>query len=44
MNKHLIQLTAAVFPDPVCAMPTVSLPDKAIGHPTDWIGAGAVQD
>lgn len=30
-----------VLPEPVCAMPTVFLPDIAIGQPWDWIGVGA---
>lgn len=37
-------LTAAVLPDPVCAIPTTSLPERAIGQPTAWIGVGWDQD
>lgn len=33
---------AKVFPDPVADMPIISLPNKAMGQPWDWIGDGAV--
>ena len=36
-------MKAKVFPDPVCAIPTRSLPDRAVGHPIDWIGVGRSQ-
>ena len=29
---NTMQLTASVFPDPVCAMPTISSPDNTIGQ------------
>lgn len=38
------KLTAAVLPEPVCAIPTTSLPERAIGQPTACIGVGWVQD
>ena len=44
LKKKYIMLkkihTAKVFPDPVCAMPTISLPLRAIGHPCAWIAVG----
>lgn len=33
-------LTPRVFPDPVCAMPTLSSPERATGHIRDWMGVG----
>ena len=33
-------LTANVFPEPVCATPTIFLPLRAIGQPWAWIGVG----
>ena len=35
------ELTESVFPDPVCAIPTTSLPLRAIGQPCAWIDVGA---
>lgn len=33
MQEHFCKaLTERVFPEPVCAIPTKSLPDKATGH------------
>jgi hypothetical protein len=34
-------LTARVFPDPVCAIPIISLPLRAIGQPWAWMAVGA---
>lgn len=33
INVSLIWLTPSVFPEPVCAIATKSLPLSAIGHP-----------
>jgi len=35
--------TASVFPEPVCAMPTISRPLRASGKPWHWIGVGSVK-
>mmetsp|Transcript_6601 Transcript_6601/g.23533 ORF Transcript_6601/g.23533 Transcript_6601/m.23533 type:complete len:280 (+) Transcript_6601:281-1120(+) len=32
----------SVFPEPVCAMPTTSRPERAIGQPCAWMGVGAL--
>lgn len=32
-DKKIVVLTESVLPEPVCAMPTISLPLKAIDHP-----------
>lgn len=34
-------LTASVFPEPVCAIPTISLPLMAIGQPWAWMAVGS---
>jgi len=34
-------LTARVFPDPVCAIPVISLPLRATGQPWAWMAVGA---
>lgn len=34
-EKIQFSLTPRVFPDPVCAMPTLSSPDRATGHIRD---------
>lgn len=39
-EKIQFSLTPRVFPDPVCAMPTLSSPDRATGHIRDWMGVG----
>lgn len=36
-------LTASVFPEPVCAIPTMSLPLRATGKPWDWIAVGSLK-
>ncbi len=36
-------LTASVFPKPVCAIPTMSLPVRATGKPWDWIAVGSLK-
>lgn len=33
-------LTASVFPEPVCAIPTMSRPLIAMGQPCAWIEVG----
>ena len=38
--KAEIKVTAKVFPDPVCAMEMMSLPDMAMGQLIDWIAVG----
>ena len=35
------KLTPIVLPEPVCAMPTKSLPDRAMGQPWAWIAVGS---
>jgi hypothetical protein len=35
-------MNAPVFPDPVLAMPIISLPERLTGIDTDWIGVGVV--
>jgi len=35
-------LTDNVFPEPVCAMPTMSLPLRAMGQPCAWIAVGSL--
>jgi len=42
-SKQRMRLTARVFPDPVCAIPTISLPLKAMGHPWAWIAVGSAK-
>lgn len=45
-NKHRKQyhrLTANVFPDPVWAIPTMSLPLRATGKPWAWIAVGSLK-
>lgn len=46
-NKHEkwrpCTLTANVFPDPVWAIPTMSLPLRATGKPWDWIAVGSLK-
>ena len=36
--KHI--LTTRVFPDPVCAIPIISFPLRAIGQPWTWMAVG----
>lgn len=36
-------LTASVFPEPVCAIPTMSLPLRATGKPWAWIAVGSLK-
>src|ERR1700753_1652212 len=36
-------INAAVFPEPVCAPPTTSLPRRATGIVLAWIGVGAAK-
>lgn len=38
-----VLLTARVFPDPVWAMPTMSLPLRASGKPWAWMGVGSLK-
>lgn len=35
-------LTANVLPEPVCAIPTISRPLMAMGHPCAWIEVGSL--
>ena len=39
--KLFALLTASVFPEPVCAIPTISLPLMAIGQPWAWMAVGS---
>ena len=41
-NKIFWLLTESVFPDPVWAIPTRSLPLSAMGHAWAWIAVGEV--
>jgi hypothetical protein len=41
--KQRMRLTARVFPDPVCAIPTMSRPLKAIGQPWACIAVGSAK-
>lgn len=42
-SQKFSKLTDNVFPDPVCATPTISNPLRATGHPWAWIAVGSVK-
>jgi hypothetical protein len=43
LESNKVLLTPAVFPEPVCAMPTISLPDITMGQDWAWMAVGACQ-
>lgn len=38
-----VRLTASVFPEPVCAIPTMSWPLRATGKPWAWMAVGSLK-